>query len=208
MNGNIISGWGLLAAGVLLLTAIACGPGAPPGPCADGVDCEPRGLSSTSITPASSFVAAGSDFSIETASLEEILEKGYLASEQSPVHIAVRARALQGTLRCDWSGIARAAGQREEAIRFWLGIDDDTPLPSAEEVERRFMLYVNDMEPRFRLAWEANVSAMVGGGLSTEYVFLTCYADYTVNEYLVGAGDRHPCHRIRHWHTDAVLPPV
>jgi hypothetical protein len=69
-----------------------------------------------------------------------------------------------------------------------VGIDDDDPLPSPEEVERRFMAYVNSMEPVFRPTWTANITAIAQGGINTEYVFLTCYADYTVNEYLLGAG--------------------
>ena len=35
---------------------------------------------------------------------------------------------------------------------------------------------------------KANFVALARGGVSTEYVFLTCYADYTVHEYLLGAG--------------------
>ena len=30
--------------------------------------------------------------------------------------------------------------------------------------------------------------AIARGGLSTEYLFLTCFADYAANEYLLGAG--------------------
>ncbi len=179
---------GLWTAETLLLAVVACSSPQVTEACTGGVDCEPRSLDGFPITPPVVPDGAAYDISIETPSLEDVLEKGYLTTEQSPVHIAARAVAGTGTSRCEWRGIARTTEQREDAIRFWLGIDDDAPLPSVEEVEQLFMPYVNDMEPRFRFAWKANVSAMVNGGLNTSYVFLTCYADYTVNEYLLGAG--------------------
>ena len=212
MSTSIISILRLGAAGALLpLATLACAAPAPtiaptatptPAPtatptpepvptCDNGrANCSPRDVSGISVVAGLSSGGAAFDIAIETPSIEEVLEKGYLTSARSPVHIAARGVAQPRTFRCDWRGLARTAGQREDAIRFWLGIDEDETLPSDTELRRQFMTYVNDMEEVFRPTWEANISAMVDGGLNTEYVFLICYAQYTVIEYLLGAGPR------------------
>ena len=188
-----------LAVALPPLAALACAAPAPtstptptpPPTCDNGrADCSPRDVSGISVVAGLSSGGAAFDFEIETPSVEEVLEKGYLTSARSPVHIAARGVAQPRTLRCDWRGLARTAGQREDAIRFWLGIDEDETLPSDTELRRQFMTYVNDMEEVFRPTWEANISAMVDGGLNTDYVFLICYAQYAVIEYLLGAGPR------------------
>ena len=49
-------------------------------------------------------------------------------------------RLLYDSTRCAWRGVARTATQREQAIRFWLESRGYRyALPSAAEVERRFM---------------------------------------------------------------------
>ena len=73
----------------------------------------------------------------EVASVEDVLTRGLRLMGASPVHIALRGAAQSNSIRCDLRGIARTADQREAAIRFWLELDDDDPLPSALEVERR-----------------------------------------------------------------------
>ena len=59
------------------------------------------------------------------ATVEEVLEHGLRLAGASPVHLAIRGTAAANSTRCDWRGIARTAGQREDAIRFWLGLDAD-----------------------------------------------------------------------------------
>ncbi len=125
---------------------------------------------------------------VEVASVEDVLEKGLRLSEASPVHIAIRGTAQADSVRCEWRGVARTPTQREEAIRFWLSIDDATPLPSPATVEAEFMSDINRMAPRFRDTMEANFKALARGGLSTETMFLNCYARFTIHEYLHGSG--------------------
>ena len=79
-------------------------------------------------------------------------------------------------------------GQREEAIRFWLGRDDDEPLQSASQVEAAFIFYLTGVSPRYWDYVTASFVPIARGGLSTDLTVLTCYADYTVPEYLLGAG--------------------
>ena len=81
--------------------------------------------------------ASGGD--VDAASVQEVLEQGLRLAGASPVHIAFRGTAAEDSVRCEWRGIARTPAQREEAIRFWLDLDEDDPLPSAAETERRFM---------------------------------------------------------------------
>ena len=122
----------------------------------------------------------------ETPSVEDVLEKGLKLAGASPVHLAFRGTASKDSVRCEWRGVARTAAQREEAIRFWLGIDADTTLPSPSQAESTFMGYVNQMDPRLRDTMEANFKAISRGGLSTDTLFLSCYANYTLHEYLLG----------------------
>ena len=81
----------------------------------------------------------------ETASVEDVLTRGLRLMGASPVHIALKGAAQSSSIRCDLRGIARTADQRETAIRFWLELADDDPLPSALEVERRFVEQLDSM---------------------------------------------------------------
>ena len=81
------------------------------------------------------------------ASVEEILEKGLALAEASPVHLVVRGMAREDSTRCEWRGVARTPDQREQAIRFWLDIDDSDPLPTTAEVEQRFMEELDRINP-------------------------------------------------------------
>ncbi len=131
---------------------------------------------------------AGYDVDLDIPSVEEILEKGMFAAEASPVHLAFRGTVRPGSVRCEWGGIARTITQREEAIRFWLGMDGSEALPSPSQVESRFMASVNRMGPSLQDTMRSSLLALARGGLTTEYSTLTCFADYTAQEYLLGAG--------------------
>ena len=126
------------------------------------------------------------------ATVEEVLEKGLQLAEASPVHIAVRGTADADSVRCDWRGIARTAEQRNEAIRFWLGLDEDDDIPDATFLEALFTATIDVLEPAYLETAKSNFMTIVEGGLSTEYLFLTCHADYTPSEYLLGAGPLSP----------------
>ena len=63
--------------------------------------------------------------------VEELLEQGLHLAGASPAHLAIRGTAASNSIRCDWCGIARTASQREDAIRFWLRLDEDDTIPSA-----------------------------------------------------------------------------
>ena len=142
------------------------------------------------ITVISSEASGGAAYSYEPeiSTVEETLELGMLSSGQSPVHLAIRATGQPGTLRCGWHGLARTLEGRERAIRFWLGMEEDTPLPSVEELERQFMPYLESIAPAFRPNWTANLSSLVRGGFTEEYLLLSCYMDFAVHEYILGSG--------------------
>ena len=155
-------------------------------PCADG-GCEPRSISTIDFF-ASAITGRGAAALAETPTVEETLEMGVDSAGASPVHIAIRGTAQEGSTRCEWRGIARTAEQREQAIRFWLELDADDDLPSAAEVERRFMEELRRINPVYPKTVGMNFRALALGGLSTDYLFLTCYVDYTVHEYILGSG--------------------
>ena len=146
-----------------------------------------RGVSGFNIF---SPVRGGAAFELpDTLSVETVLEKGLNELELSPVHLAFRGAAAAGSVRCEWRGIARTPEQRERAIRFWLELDDDDdPLPSPTEVETTFLRILNAIVPAFPETVEANFRDLARGGLSTDYVFLSCFADFSVAEYILGAG--------------------
>ena len=154
---------------------------------ADG-SCNPRDVSAIDLfsnRPGRSDIA----FSVgPAATVEEVMEKGLRLAGASPVHMVVRGTAVADSVRCDWRGIARTAEQREEAIRFWLGLDADDEIPDAAYLEALFTATIGIFAPEFPETAKSNFLAIVEGGLSTEYLFLTCYAEYTPSESLLGAG--------------------
>ena len=122
----------------------------------------------------------------DLATVEDVLEKGFRLAELSPVHIVTEGTGQQNTLRCAWRGVARTSAQRDTTIRFWLGNDDDDPLPSAAQAETEFMSYINGMSARNRPFVKAMFLPLARGGVSEEVLTLTCYADYTTNRYALG----------------------
>ena len=109
-------------------------------------------------------------------------------ADASPVHLVILGTAPAESVRCEWRGIARTPEQREAAIRFWLGLEEDDTIPEASFLEAMFTVVLDTVNPRFRETAKSSFLAIARGGLSTEYLFLTCYADYTVSEYLLGDG--------------------
>ena len=110
------------------------------------------------------------------STVEDVLESGLKLAEASPVQLAFRGTASADSVRCSWRGIARTAMQREQAIRFWLGMDLRDPLPGAGFLETLFRVTLDTLNPEFRATAKSNFLAIARGGLTTEYLFLTCYA--------------------------------
>ena len=192
MRGSAGRGWITLGVAALLLAlaAIACGGSESARPCAERqAGCEPRDVSGVNLFGPQGGAAAFTPQ--ETPTVEETLEKGLRLAEASPVQIALRGTAAADSVRCDWRGVARTLDQREEAIRFWLELDEDAALPSAAEVERRFLAELaptDSFAPALPETAKANFLALARGGETNDYMFLTCFADYAVHEYLVGSG--------------------
>ena len=122
--------------------------------------------------------------------VEDVLEKGLYAVGITPVHIAFLGTADAGSVRCDWRGEAMTREQRDSSIRFWLGLGDDAPLPSASDAEAQFLYHIDQMSPIYRDAQRARFLSIARGGLSNEHVFLACYVDYAASEYVLGAGPK------------------
>ena len=112
----------------------------------------------------------------DTASVEDVLERGLRLAETSPMHIAIRGTASASSVRCGWRGIVRTPSQRERAVRFWLRLDEADEIPDASFLETMFTATMDTLNPYFRETAKSNFNAIARGGLSNEYMFLTCHA--------------------------------
>ena len=124
----------------------------------------------------------------ETPTVEELLKDGLHLAGASPVHLAIRGTPAADSVRCAWRGVARTASQREEAIRFWLRLDATDPIPAAAYLETLFAAVLDTLNPDHRETAKANFLAIARGGESMDYLFLTCFADYAVTNFLLGTG--------------------
>ena len=146
-----------------------------------------RDVSNIHLTnQATSLVA--SDYERTTETVEELLEKGWYAAGASPVHIAIRGTPREDSVRCEWHGVARTPAQREEQIRFLLGVPDDTDLPSPADVETILTAYAEQLAPGWDERSKAWMIPLARGKLSVGYLVMSCYADYAVSEYILGRG--------------------
>ena len=134
--------------------------------------------------------SAASGGEVAFPGVEAVMEKGLALAGASPVHIAIRGNSVQDSTRCEWRGVARTAKQRDKAMRFWLGLSGSDPLPSPAEAERLFTAELERISAAYPETLKANFRDLAWGGLSSEYLFLTCYVDYTVSEYLLGGGTK------------------
>ncbi len=156
-------------------TVAAGGADQGPAPAADAVRAQrARGAATSSSGPA--------------PTVEEVLAEGLALAGASPVQLAIRGTAGAESVRCAWRGVARTVAQRERAIRFWLRLGADDPLPAAEYLEVLFAVTLDTLDPDYRETAQANFRAIARGGLSTEHLFLTCFADYAVSAFLLGTG--------------------
>ena len=96
-------------------------------------------------------------------------------------------------MRCSLHGQAKTVLQRERYLRYWFGLDDDKPLPPTPELVQfpfRDLGEFNFPTPSILAApnFLGNLRTVALGGFSDDSLTLACYADYTVQEYLLGGG--------------------
>ena len=176
-------------------TAMPAKPAATPTPDAPAtspgeVSYAARDVGAISLTAPEVASGAASPHEYQERTVEEVLAEGSLISspDVSPVHIAFRGTTEANSTRCQWLGIARTPGQREELIRLWFGWDDNAPIPPPDEVISQSMPDLNHMVPASRVTMLALIKGIAYGGVSTDYSFLACHVDYSVSEYLLGSG--------------------
>ena len=148
----------------------------------------PSGHSETTGSPGVISRVEATTTSEPSATVEDLLEEGLHRAGVSPVHLAIRGTPAAGSVRCAWRGIARTAQQRENAIRYWLQLAPSDAIPDAAIVELMMTVALDTLDPEYRETAKANFLAIARGGLSTEYLFLTCFADYAVTNFLLGTG--------------------
>ena len=69
-----------------------------------------------------------------------------------------------------------------------LGLDAGESIPEIAFLETFFTVLLTVVRPVYLETAISNYMSIVRGGLTTEYLYLTCYATYTVQEYILGAG--------------------
>ena len=131
--------------------------------------------------------AAGSQSS-GPPSIEDILQNGLQNAGASPVHLAVRATPQQDSTRCQWRGIARTLNQRADTVRMMLDLAPTDEIPHPDYLEILFDVTVDTIQPDVPTILKSNFNVIAKGGLSEEYLFLTCFTEYDVAEYLLGTG--------------------
>ena len=122
------------------------------------------------------------------ATVEELLDEGLHLAGASPVHLAIRGTPAANSVRCAWRGVARTVDQRADAIRFWLRLGAAGTIPDQVFLERLFAVVLDTVDPDYRETAKANFLAIARGGESMDYLFLTCFADYAVTDFLLGTG--------------------
>ena len=122
------------------------------------------------------------------ATVEDILKEGLHLAGASPAHLAIRGTPAAGSVRCAWRGVARTVNQRADAIRFWLRLGASGAIPDQVFLERLFAVVLDTVDPAYRETAKANFLAIARGGESMDYLFLTCFADYAVTNFLLGSG--------------------
>ena len=113
---------------------------------------------------------------------------GLLQVGASPVHLAFRGTSVADSIRCDWRGIARTLEQRDAAVRYWMELSPDATLPSPNIVEIMLEAALDGIGASYIETAKSDFRTIARGGLSRDYLFLTCFADYTVSSYLLGDG--------------------
>ena len=69
-----------------------------------------------------------------------------------------------------------------------LGLEAGESIPEIAFLETFFTVLLTVVRPVYLETAISNYMSIVRGGLTTEYLYLTCYATYTVQEYILGAG--------------------
>ena len=166
------------------------GPLAPPPPAEGNVPGKVSGTPGLGrvTSPGGRMSATAALVSDDVATVEELLEAGLQLAGASPVHLAIRGTPAATSVRCAWRGIARTTQQREDAIRFWLQLGASDAIPPVASLKMIFSAVLGTVDPDYRETAKANFLAIARGGLSTEYLFLTCFADYAVTNFLLGTG--------------------
>ena len=139
-------------------------------------------------TPAKATANAAGSQSSDTVTIENILENGLANVGASPVHLALRATPVTESTRCQWRGIARTPQQRNDTVRMLLNLQPDEETPHPEYLSILFDTTADTIQPDLPTILKSNFESIARGGLSEEFLFLRCFIDYTITEYLLGTG--------------------
>ena len=145
-------------------------------------------ISDNEPTPAKAGANAAGSQSGDAVTIEDILENGLANVGASPVHLALRATPVTDSTRCQWRGIARTPQQRDDTVRMLLNLQPDEETPHPEYLSILFETTADTNQPDLPTILKSNFESIARGGLSEEFLSLTCFIDYTITEYLLGTG--------------------
>ena len=139
------------------------------------------------ITPSNVAVAAG-PHSPETATVEQILEEGRPWTGLGGTHIVLRGVVTAESIRCHWIGRAFPPLDTSDLWTFITGKETAEEMPAREEIEEILRPLTSPTGEGPVTREGALINHLLEGGYSEDLLQLMCYADYHVNEYLMGTG--------------------
>ena len=175
--------------GLMFITALACGGGSQEETFSIDPH-EPRNLTLVTLPTAFGSTTGSFPDPARYQSVEDVLENGLDDEGLSPVHLVFRGTADIDSIRCEWRGRARTLNQRDTQMRIWLNLAEDDPLPLVTDGELLFTKVEEHYGSSLfhRELVRAALEDLARGGLSTNFLGLVCFADYSVAEYLLGSG--------------------
>ena len=127
---------------------------------------EPREVMMPDLFSTRSGIVTAASGEREAATVEEALETGLSEAGASPTHLAFLGTMKNDSMRCEWRGVARRLQQREDALRFWLSLDEAQALPSPTATETQLMADLTEASPAYLTTLRENFRSLAHGGLS------------------------------------------
>ena len=131
---------------------------------------------------------SGHAHTVLVPTVEELISRGQDGYGVTPSHIVIQGSPVADSIRCRWRTIARTLEQREGAIRHWLDLDNEDEIPDMITLEGLFKFTLEALDPPHMATAKSNFMALVKGDVSDDFQYLSCFADYTVSNYVLGDG--------------------
>ena len=112
---------------------------------------------------------AGFDYEPPVPALEDLREKG-LAGGGAPYPRSRPGNRRPGFNPLRLAGRGPDPGRREQAIKYWLNLDDSYELPSPEEAKRRVNRHIDTAAAESRTKLKASSTPLAEGGMTDRQI--------------------------------------